>query len=111
MPVHYIYLFFAIIAENIGLTAMKASEQFTKLGPTLVCLISFGLALYLLGLTLKFMPIGIVYALWSGLGIVTIAAVGFFAFGQKLDWPAILGLVLIIAGIVIINLFSKSAVH
>lgn len=111
MPTHYIYLFFAILAETVGTTALQASQQFTRLGPSLVVVVSYALAFYLLGLTLKTMPVGIVYAIWSGLGIVLIAALGYVLFGQRLDLPALLGLGLIIGGILIIHLFSKTASH
>ena len=111
MPAHYIYLFFAVLAETVGTTALQASQQFTRLGPSLVVVVSYALAFYLLGLTLKTMPVGIVYAIWSGLGIVLIAALGYVLFGQRLDLPALLGLGLIIGGILIIHLFSKTASH
>ena len=111
MPVHYIYLFLAVLAETIGTTALQASQQFTKLWPTILVIVAYSVAFYLLGLTLKFMPVGIMYAIWSGLGIVFIAIIGFVVFRQSLDIPALLGLTLIIAGILIIHLFSKSAVH
>lgn len=111
MPLHYVYLFLAVVFETIGTTALQASQQFTKLGPTLLVVIAYGAAFYLLGLTLKFMPVGVVYAIWSGLGIVCIAAIGFVVFGQRLDAPAIIGLGLIIAGILIIHLLSNSTQH
>lgn len=111
MPLHYVYLFLAVVFETIGTTALQASQQFTKLGPTLLVVIAYGAAFYLLGLTLKFMPVGVVYAIWSGLGIVCIAAIGFVVFGQRLDAPAIIGLGLIIAGILIIHLLSNTTQH
>ncbi len=107
----YILLFFAVVAETIGTTALQASQQFTRIGPSIVVVIAYGLAFYLLGMTLKFMPVGIVYALWSGLGIVLIAAIGVVVFNQKLDLAAILGLVMIVAGIAVIHLFSNSTTH
>ncbi|MGB1235866.1 MAG: DMT family transporter [Planktomarina sp.] len=111
MPTHYIYLCLAIIAETIGTSALKASDQFTKVGPTIIAIGGFVVALYFMGLTLKFLPVGIVYAIWSGLGIVTITTIGFLFFHQKLDAPALFGIALIIAGVVVINVFSKSTVH
>ena len=111
MPVHYIYLFLAIIAETIGTTALQASQQFTRLGPSLLAFVGYGIAFYFLALTLKVMPVGIVYAIWSGLGIVAIACIGFVVFGQRLDLPAILGLFLIISGILVIHLFSSTTGH
>ena len=111
MPVHYIYLIIAIAAETVGTTALQASAQFTRLGPTFLVVVAYCLAFYFLGLALKYVPVGIAYAIWSGLGIVLIALSGFTLFGQRLDLPAILGLSLIIGGIVIIQLFSKTATH
>ncbi len=111
MPIHYIYLFFAVLAETIGTTALQASQQFSRLGPSVICVIAYAAAFYLLSLALKVMPVGILYAIWSGLGIVLIAIIGFVVFGQKLDGPAILGVALILAGILTINLFSGSTTH
>ncbi len=108
---HYTYLALAILAETIGTTALQASQQFTRLGPTIIVIVAYAVAFYLLGLTLKFIPVGVVYAIWSGLGIVFIAAIGFVVFGQKLDLPALIGLALIIAGILVIHLLSNSAQH
>lgn len=111
MPMHYIYLIFAIIAETIGTTALQASQQFSRFWPSVLVVIAYGISFYLLALALKFMPVGIVYAIWSGLGIVMIAIIGFVVFGQRLDLPAVLGLSLIIVGILVIHLFSNSATH
>lgn len=111
MPMHYIYLFLAILTETIGTTALQASQQFSKFWPSVLVVVAYGISFYLLALALKFMPVGIVYAIWSGLGIVFIAIIGFLVFGQRLDLPAVMGLSLIIVGIVIIHVFSKSAVH
>ena len=111
MPVHYIYLFFAVLAETIGTSALQASQQFTKPLPSVLVVLAYGLSFYLLAMTLKFMPVGVVYAIWSGLGIVFIAAIGRIVFGQSLDVPAILGLAMIIGGIVVIHLFSAATTH
>lgn len=111
MPPHYIYLVFAILAETIGTTALQASAQFSRFWPSVVVVIAYGVSFYLLALALKFMPVGIVYAIWSGLGIVLIAGIGYLLFGQKLDLPAIFGLCLIIAGILVIHLFSNTSTH
>lgn len=111
MPLHYIYLILAVAAETIGTTALQASNQFTRLGPTVLVVLAYGVAFYFLGIALKYIPVGIAYALWSGLGIVLIALIGFAVFGQRLDGPALLGLALIIAGIVVIQVFSKTATH
>ncbi|MEM1006502.1 MAG: SMR family transporter [Pseudomonadota bacterium] len=111
MPKSYLFLLVAVFAETLGTTALQSSQQFTRLWPSLIVVVSYGCAFYFLGLTLKYMPVGIVYAIWSGLGIFFIALIGFFVFGQKLDWPAVLGLMLILAGILVINLFSKTTGH
>jgi small multidrug resistance pump len=111
MPLHYIYLIVAVAAETIGTTALQASNQFTKAGPTVLVVLAYGVAFYFLGIALKYIPVGVAYALWSGLGIVLIALIGFAVFDQKLDAPALLGLGLIIAGIAVIQLFSTTATH
>lgn len=111
MPVHYIYLIVAVIAETIGTTALQASDQFTRLLPTVLVVIAYVFAFYFLGVALKDIPVGIAYALWSGLGIVLIALIGFAVFGQVLDRAAIIGLGMIIGGIVVIQVFSSSATH
>jgi small multidrug resistance pump len=108
MPPHYIYLFAAIIAETIGTTALQASQQFTRLWPSVLVVVAYAISFYLLSMTLRVMPVGIVYAIWSGLGIVLIAAIGFVVFHQRLDLPALLGLAMIIGGILIIHLFSAT---
>lgn len=111
MTSHFIMLFVAVIFETIGTTALQASNQFTRLGPSLLVVVSYALAFYLLAQTLKHMPVGIMYAIWSGSGIVLIAVIGLVVFKQALDLPAVLGMGLILAGIVIIQVFSKTAVH
>ncbi len=111
MPLHYVYLVIAIAAETVGTTALQASAQFTRLWPSMLVVAAYGVSFYFMALALRVMPVGIVYAIWSGLGIVLIAGIGFVVFGQRLDVPAVLGLALIIAGIVVIHLFSGSAMH
>lgn len=105
---HYFFLGVAIVAEVIGTSALKASANFTRLGPSLLCLVSYGVAFYSLSRTLNTVPTGIAYAIWSGVGIVLISLVGWFWFQQSLDAPAIVGMGLIIAGVLVINLWSKS---
>ncbi|WP_299949798.1 SMR family transporter [uncultured Ruegeria sp.] len=108
---HYLWLMLAIITETIGTSALQASAQFTRLWPSVVVVVGYGLSFYFMALSLKFMPVGIVYALWSGIGIVLIALIGKYYFGQDLDMPAIFGMGLIIAGILVIQLCSKTATH
>lgn len=107
----YLFLLGAIIFEMLATTALKSSEQFSKLVPSILCVLGYILAFYFLSLTLKTMPVGVAYAIWAGLGIVLISIVGIFAFKQIPDLPAIIGMVLIVAGVLVINLFSKTASH
>jgi small multidrug resistance pump len=107
----YLYLALAIVAEVIATSTMKASEQFTRPVPSIVVVLGYAGAFFFLSLVLKTMPVGIVYAVWSGLGIVLVAVVAAIAYRQIPDWPCALGMALIIAGVVVINVFSKMAVH
>ena len=107
----YIYLLLAIAAETVGTMGLQASQQFTKIGPSVLAIVSYAIAFFFLGIALKYMPVGILYAIWSGVGIVLITIMGYLVFGQKLDLAAILGIGLIVAGLVVINLFSKTALH
>lgn len=111
MPKHYIFLLAAVVAETVGTSAMQASQQFSKFWPSVLCVISFLTALFLMSQALKVIPVGILYATWSGLGIVFIAIIGWVVFGQKLDFAAVAGMALIIAGIVTIHLFSATSTH
>jgi len=111
MPTHYIYLLLAILTETMGTSALQASQQFTRLWPSVIVVLGYGLSFYFMALALRVMPVGIVYAIWSGLGIVLIAAIGYVVFGQRLDFPAVAGMALILAGILIIHLFSNTAVN
>lgn len=103
---HWFLLLCAIVAETVGTTALKASDGFTRLGPSALSLACFGTALYLMSLVIRVVPVGVTYAIWSGVGIVLIAAIGWAAFDQKLDAPAVTGIALIIAGIAVMQLFS-----
>ncbi|WP_425098314.1 SMR family transporter [Tropicibacter sp. S64] len=107
----YLILALAVLAETIGTTALQASQSFTRPLPSLVVVVAYATAFYLLGQTLKVMPVGIAYAIWSGVGIVLIAAIGFVVFGQTLDVAALLGMAMILGGILVIHLFSGSATH
>lgn len=107
----YVYLVIAVLFEVVATTALKESQGFTRFIPSLVTAGGYGIAFYFLSLTLQVLPLGIIYAIWSGTGIVFLAAIGWFVFRQALDAPAVLGLALIVAGILVINLFSKSVSH
>lgn len=106
-----IYLLMAIVFEVIATSALKASESFTKLIPTLVVALGYLGAFWFLSLTLKTIPVGIAYAIWSGIGIVLVSLVGWLLFKQSLDLPAIIGMALIVAGVLTINLFSNMSAH
>ncbi|GLR04067.1 QacE family quaternary ammonium compound efflux SMR transporter [Vibrio hyugaensis] len=101
----------AIICEVIATSSIPKTEQFTKMMPSTVVIIGYGIAFFLLSVTVKSMPVGIVYAIWSGAGIVLVAAVGYFLYGQKLDLAAIVGISFILTGVMIVNLLSKTAGH
>jgi small multidrug resistance pump len=105
------YLVIAIVAEVIATTALKATEGFTRPGPSTVVVVGYGIAFYFLARTLDVIPVGITYAIWSGVGIVLITLLAWLVYGQALDLPAIVGLALIVAGVLVLNLFSKSIPH
>ena len=107
----YAILGLAILAEVIATTALSRTESFTRLWPTVVTVVGYVIAFWLLSYPLKVMPTGIVYAIWSGMGIVLISAVAWIWYRQTLDTAALLGLALIIAGVMVVNRFSKSVSH
>jgi small multidrug resistance pump len=111
MPIHYLYLIAAVAAETVGTSALQASQQFSRLWPSVLVVLSYATAFWLLSLALEAMPVGVVYAIWSGLGIVLIALIGFLVFGQRLDLPAVLGIGLIMAGVAVLHLFSDTTPH
>jgi small multidrug resistance pump len=104
----YLFLSIAILSEVAGTAALKASEEFTRPIPSLIVLVGYGIAFLCLSLTLRTIPVGIAYAIWAGCGIVLVALVSYALFGQKLDAPAIAGIALITAGVVVVNVFSGS---
>jgi small multidrug resistance pump len=108
---NYIYLTIAIVAEVIATSFLKTTDGFTRLVPSTVVIFGYATAFYFLSLTLKAMSVGIVYAIWCGVGIVLVALIAWLVFGQKLDVPAVLGMALIISGVAVINIFSKSVAH
>lgn len=107
----WLYLTIAILAEVIGTSALKSSEGFTRLWPSVTVVIGYGLAFWMLSLTLKTIPVGIAYAVWAGAGIVLVALIGWVLFQQKIDAMGMLGIGLILAGVLVLNLFSKSNLH
>jgi small multidrug resistance pump len=104
----YLFLTIAIISEVAGTAALKASEEFTRPIPSLIVVVGYGIAFLCLSLTLRTIPVGIAYAIWAGCGIVLVALVSYAMFGQKLDAPAMVGIALITAGVVTVNVFSGS---
>jgi small multidrug resistance pump len=107
----YLYLIVAIAFEVVATTALKATEGFTRPGPSALTLIGYALAFYFLALTLRVMPVGIVYAIWSGAGIVLVTAIAWVYYRQVIDLPGLVGIGLIMAGVLVINLFSRAAAH
>lgn len=107
----YLYLAIAIVAEVAATSALKASSEFSKLIPSIIVVIGFGVALYFMTLVLRTIPIGITYAIWSGLGIVLVTLVGFILYEEVPDVPALIGMGFIILGVAVINIFSKNISH
>ena len=105
---HWLYLLTAVVFETIGTSALKASEGFTRAAPSALVVVAYALSFFLLSQALRAMPVGVAYAVWSGLGIVLIALIGRIVFGQTLDAPALIGIGLIAAGIVTLSLFSNA---
>jgi small multidrug resistance pump len=108
---HWVFLSVAIVSEVIATSALKASEGFSRLWPSVIVLAGYATAFYSLSLTLETIPVGVVYAIWSGAGIALIALIAWIFLGQPLDIPAMVGLLLIVAGVVVLNVFSKTVSH
>jgi len=107
---NWILLGIAIVTEVIGTSALKSAEGFTRPLPSVIVIISYSISFYLLSLCLRSIPVGVVYAVWSGVGIVLLALIGAFYFNQTLDKPAVIGVSLILSGVVVINLFSNTTI-
>lgn len=108
---NWLFLAVAILGEVVATSALKSSNGFTRLVPSLVVVAGYGLAFYFLSLALKTIPVGIAYAVWAGLGIVLVAAIAWIVHGQKLDMWAFVGMGLIVSGVAVLNLLSKSGAH
>ncbi|KAB2923444.1 MAG: multidrug efflux SMR transporter [Dechloromonas sp.] len=108
---HWLYLGVAIVSEVVATSALKAAEGFTRPLPSLVVVIGYGIAFYCLSVVLRTLPVGITYAIWSGVGVALVALAGWLLYGQALDLAAVLGLTLIVAGVVVLNVFSKTVAH
>jgi small multidrug resistance pump len=107
----WVFLAVAIMAEVIATAALKATDGFTRLGPTLVSLTGYAVAFYFLSIVLRTIPVGIAYAIWAGAGVALVALIGRVVYGQTLDLAAVLGIALIVAGVVVLNVFSGSVRH
>lgn len=107
----WLYLTIAIITEVIGTTALKATEGFTKIIPSVLTVAAYGASFYFLSLTLKVIPVGVAYAVWSGVGIVLISLAGWLLFGQTIDKAGMVGIALIGAGVIVLNTLSETSVH
>jgi len=108
---NWVYLTIAILCEVIATSALKASEGFARLTPSILVVAGYAAAFYCLSLTLRTIPVGVAYAIWSGAGIALISIIGALFFKQSLDAPAVFGMALIIAGVVVIQAFSKTTGH
>lgn len=108
---NWLYLFVAIISETVATSSLKASEGFTRPWSSALVVIGYGAAFYFLSLTLRVIPVGIAYAIWSGLGVVLIALAGWLLYDQKLDAPAMIGMGLIVSGVIVMNVFSSYSAH
>lgn len=108
---HFLFLGLAIIAEVIATSTLKASDEFTRFWPSVVVVVGYVCAFYFLTLALRVLPVGIAYAVWAGLGIVLVTLVGTVVYGQRLDLPGIIGIGLIVAGVLVINLLSETGAH
>ncbi len=111
MRADYLYLAIAILAEVAATSALKAADGFTNLIPSVIVVVGYAISFYLLSITLRTISIGVVYAIWSGAGLALLAIIGWFYYKQPLDWPAIAGIGLIMAGILMLNLSSTATVH
>jgi small multidrug resistance pump len=107
----YFYLVFAVLCEVIGTSTLKATQGFTQPLPTIVTLCSYLVAFYVLSLTLEAIPVGIAYAIWAGIGVVLVPLLGWYFYGQALDWPAVVGIILILVGVMLINVLSGTVGH
>ncbi len=105
---HWLYLTIAVVCEVFGTTALRASMGFTRLVPSIVVVVGYAGAFYFLSLTLTAIPLGLAYAVWSGIGVILISLSGWYLYGQQLDLAALLGIGLITAGVVVIKVFSRS---
>ncbi len=105
----YLYLLIAILSEVAASTALRATKSFTQLVPSIITVVGYAISFYALSYTLGTIKLGIAYAVWSGVGMILVTILGFLVYGQKLDWPAIAGILMIIGGVIVIQLFSQES--
>ena len=108
---NWLILSIAIVAEVIATSALKASEGFSRLWPSVLVVFGYAIAFYCLSLTLKVIPVGVTYAIWSGVGVVLVSLAGWVIYGQRLDLPSVIGISLIVAGVIVLNMFTKVVPH
>ena len=108
---NWVFLLIAIVSETVATSALKSSEGFSRLWPSVLVVAGYSAAFYFLSLTLRTIPVGIAYAIWSGIGVVLIALAGWLIHGQRLDAAALIGIGLIVSGVVVMNVFSSSSAH
>ena len=108
---NWLFLGLAIVSETIATSALKSCDGFSKLWPSVLVVAGYSAAFYLLALTLRTIPVGVAYAIWSGVGVVLIALVGWLIYGHKLDAPALIGMALIVSGVIVMNVFSTTSGH
>jgi small multidrug resistance pump len=107
----YVYLLLAILSEIFGTAGMRASEGFTRVGPIIMVVVGYALSFYWMAVTMKFIPIGTVYAIWAGLGTAGTVAIGVWIWNERLDAGRIIGIVLIVVGVIVLQVFSKETAH
>lgn len=108
---NWVFLLIAIVSETVATSALKSSEGFSRLWPSVLVVAGYSAAFYFLSLTLRTIPVGIAYAIWSGVGVVLIAIAGWLIHGQRLDAPALIGMAMIVSGVIVMNVFSSASAH
>jgi len=108
---HWLTLILAIVAEVIATSTMKSTNEFTSFWPSVVVVLGYGAGFYFMAISMRVLPVGIIYAIWAGMGIVLVSIIGWIVYQQALDLEAMIGIALIIAGVIVINVFSKTVVH
>jgi len=108
---HWLFLAIAITAEVIATSALKASEGFTRIGPSVIVVVGYAMSFYFLAVVLRTIPVGVAYAVWAGAGVAAITVIGWVVFGQKLDTAALVGIGLIVAGVLVLNTLSNTTGH